>query len=88
MRSHLHKAQWQREHSDLTLLLGSLENSLLYGALCNESVYCDLLGLTKTMGTVHGLLVDSWVPVTVIEDHLSKNKHTMLESTSNRCKSN
>lgn len=55
---------------DLTLLLGPLQDPLLDGALADEAVDGDLLGLTQPVGPVHGLLVHRGVPVAVVEDDL------------------
>lgn len=55
---------------DLALLLGPLQDPLLNGALADEAVDGDLLGLTQPVGPVHGLLVHRGVPVAVVEDDL------------------
>lgn len=55
---------------DLALLLCPLQDPFLDGALADEAVDGDLLGLTQSVSPVHGLLVHCGVPVTVIEDNL------------------
>lgn len=54
----------------LTLLLGSLQNALLDSTFTDEPIDSNLLCLPQAVGPVHGLLVYSRVPVTVIENHL------------------
>lgn len=58
--------------SDLALLLGPLQDPLLDGALTDEAVDRDLLGLAQPVGPVHGLLVHRGVPVAVVEDDLER----------------
>lgn len=57
---------------DLALLLGPLQDPLLNGALADEAIDGDLLGLTQSVSPVHGLLVHRRVPVAVIEDNLEE----------------
>lgn len=56
----------------LTLLLGSLQNAFFNGAFTDEPVHSNLLCLPQAVGPVHGLLVHSGVPVTIIENHLHR----------------
>lgn len=64
---------WERVCvSDLALLLGPLQDPLLDGALADEAVDRDLLGLAQPVGPVHGLLVHGGVPVAVVEDDLEQ----------------
>jgi len=56
----------------LALFPGSSKNPLLDGTLADESINGDLLGLTKSMCSVHGLLVYRGVPVRVVENNLHK----------------
>lgn len=61
----------------LTLLLGSLQNSFFNGALTDEPVHSNLLCLPQAVGPVHGLLIHSRVPITIIKNHLHrKDKNT------------
>ncbi len=59
--------------SDLALLLGPLQDPLLDGSLTDEAIDGDLLGLTQPVSSVHGLLVNCGVPVTVIENDLEEH---------------
>ena len=61
----------------LALLLSTLKDAFLDRALTDEPVHGDLLRLTETMGTVHRLLVNGRVPVTVVEDHLATKTRYM-----------
>lgn len=56
----------------LALLLGSLQNAFLNGALTDEPVHSHLLRLPQAVRPVHGLLVHCGVPVAVIENHLRR----------------
>ena len=57
------------------LLLGPLQDPLLDGALADEAVDGHLLRLAQAVSSVHGLLVDRWVPVAVVEDDLKQSGH-------------
>ena len=54
----------------LTLFSGSLQYPLFNTSLDDESIDSDLLRLSEAVSTVHGLLVNCWVPVTIIKNHL------------------
>lgn len=56
----------------LALLLGSLKNAFLNGALTDEPVHSHLLRLPQAVRPVHGLLVHRGVPVAVIKNHLRR----------------
>ena len=53
---------------NFVFLHSSLQDALLDSALGDQSVNCNLTGLAKSMSTIHSLLVDSRIPVGVIED--------------------
>src|SRR5687768_15569910 len=53
---------------DFFLLHGSLTNPLFDRASGDETIHRDLSGLTQSVGSVHGLRVDGWVPIRVVED--------------------
>lgn len=61
---------WPRVVSYLALFACPLQNSLLDGALANESVNGHLFRLAQTMRSIHGLLVDSGIPIRIVEDYL------------------
>lgn len=60
--------------TDLALLFGPLQDTLLDAPLADESIDGHLLGLTQPVGPVHGLLVYGGVPVAVVEDDLERNE--------------
>lgn len=61
---------WVSGFSYLALFACPLQNSLLDGALANQSVDGHLFCLAQTMGSIHGLLVDSGIPIRIVEDNL------------------
>lgn len=46
-----------------------LHNSLVDGALRDQTIDGNLTGLTQTMSTIHCLSVIGGVPIVIIEDH-------------------
>lgn len=58
--------KWERY---LIFLLCSYENALLNRSGSNEAIHSYLFRLTKSMGTIHGLLINGWIPVAVVENN-------------------
>jgi len=67
----------------LTLLRCPLNNAFFYRAFADKPVDGHLLCLPETMGSVHRLLVYSWIPITIVEYHLqsvqTSFKHSPLK---------
>lgn len=54
----------------LAFFSGPLQNPLLDGSFANQSVDGHLFCLAQSMSPIHGLLIDSGIPVRVVEDNL------------------
>lgn len=48
----------------------SLNDLLFHRILGNQPIDKDLLLLTDSMGTVHRLQIDLWIPVRIIQDYV------------------
>jgi len=58
--------------SYLALFTCPLQNSLLNSSLTDETVNSHLFGLAQTMGSIHGLLIHSGIPIGIIENNLER----------------
>lgn len=70
----------------LTLFLGSLQNALLDCAFTDQPVHSDLLCLPQAVGPIHGLLVYSGVPVTIVENHLHRPDENTTKMMHSECR--
>ena len=52
----------------LQFLRGPIQDSLFDRILCDEPKYIDLLGLTNSVRSVHGLQIGLGIPITVKQD--------------------
>ena len=66
------------------LLRCPLQHALLNTTFRNEAEDVDLLGLTDTMSTVHGLQIRLRVPITIVQDDYVGGGQVDTETTSAR----